>query len=235
MTKLSLRWSIGWLIAALLHISMLYLLMQAPKKAASSGAPRNAIQWLLPLAPPARSPSPAAGDRPPRLAEQPQQASRAPLPQQPQRPQRGQASSKPAEAADLLPPPPASLPAPLADGAPAVSEDLFAQPAPARLPGPGNILQQAKLDVGRIDRELRVAYPEKAPTPLSDGKQARLERGINAAHEAVPPKWYQGARIVELSTQDGENKTRRYKIITALLTYCINVSADGRKSYTSCP
>ena len=97
------------------------------------------------------------------------------------------------------------------------------------------MLAQARRDAGKIDRELRKTFPIAEALPPPDSKQARLQRGFDAAHEAVPPKWYQGARMVELSTPGGENKTRVYKIITALLTYCINISPDGRKTYTSCP
>jgi len=97
------------------------------------------------------------------------------------------------------------------------------------------MLAQAKLDAGKIDKELRKTFPIAEPLPPPDSKQARLQRGFDAAHEAVPPKWYQGARMVELSTPGGENKTRVYKITTALLTYCINIYPDGRKTYTDCP
>ena len=97
------------------------------------------------------------------------------------------------------------------------------------------MLAQAKRDAGKIDKELRKTFPIAEALAPPDSKQARLQRGFDAAHEAVPPKWYQGARMVELSTPGGENKTRVYKITTALLTYCINISPDGRKTYTSCP
>lgn len=100
-----------------------------------------------------------------------------------------------------------------------------------------DLLQRARHDAGRIDKELRAAFPQRMPLPLPppDSMQARLERGINAAHDAVPPKWYQGARMVELTTADGERKIRTYKIITAIGAYCININPEGRRSYTSCP
>ena len=97
------------------------------------------------------------------------------------------------------------------------------------------MLAQAKRDAGKIDKELRKTFPIAQALPPPDSNQARLQRGFDAAHEAVPPKWYQGARMVELSTPGGENKSRVYKITTALLTYCINISPDGRKTYTNCP
>jgi len=98
-----------------------------------------------------------------------------------------------------------------------------------------SMLAQARLDAGKIDKELRKTFPIAEPLPPPDSKQARLQRAFDAAHEAVPPKWYQGARMVELSTPGGENKKRTYKIITAVLTYCIDIYPDGRKAYANCP
>jgi len=208
----------GLLITILLHLAIIYCYLQqrhAPPGTAS--AARTAIQWLLPLTSP--TPLPAISRKQPR----------PPLQQQP----------APMPIRDVTPLPataPAPAPAPAVITAPA-PEDIFAQaaPAPARPASAADIMLQARRDIGKIDRELRKAFPERDLLPPPDSKQARLERGINAAHEAVPPKWYEGAKMVELSTPDGENKTRSYKIITALVTYCINIAADGKKSYTNCP
>lgn len=127
--------------------------------------------------------------------------------------------------------------------APAVQEsrhdDPFAAEAPAAArsapASADELLQQARKSVGRIDQQLRAESPQRFPLPPPDGLQARLERGINAAHEAVPPKWYQGARMVELSTADGERKSRLYKISTAFGSYCVSISPEGRRSYSNCP
>lgn len=204
----------GLLITGLLHIAIIYAFMQRQHGADIPRAPREAMQWLLPMARPAAKSPP----KPP--VQVAAQAKVTPAPK---------AITPPT--ADEIPPPPATAPTPAA-----IPDDPFAQaPVAQRPPSASDILNQARLDVRKIDKELRAAYPERAPVPPPDSKQARLERGINAAHEAVPPKWYQAAKIIELSTPDGENKTRTYKIVTAIVTYCINIHPDGRRSYTNCP
>ena len=129
----------------------------------------------------------------------------------------------------------AAAPQTSGERAPAFDDPFAQSAAPTSAPNVDSILAQARRDAGKIDRELRKTFPIAEPLPPPDSKQARLQRGFDAAHEAVPPKWYQGARMVELSTPGGENKTRTYKITTALVTYCINIYPDGRKSYTDCP
>ncbi|MQA20242.1 hypothetical protein [Rugamonas rivuli] len=209
----------GLLVTGLLHIAIIYAFMQRQHMADTPRAHREEIQWLLPIARPAIEPprqpqsKPQNKPAPQPIATQPRQAITPP-----------KASDTPAAQPDPQPP------------AAALPDDPFAQaPASQRPQSASDILNQAKLDVGKIDKELRASYRQRAPEPPPDSKQARLERGISAAHDAVPPKWYEGARIVELTRPDGEDKTRVYKIITALGPYCIHVHPDGRKSYTFCP
>lgn len=205
------RYLPGLLVTGLLHIAIIYAFMQRQHMADIPRAHREEIQWLLPMARPAIKP----------------QSKPAPQP-----------VARPAVQAITPKKPPETPPAQpdLQPQAAALPDDPFAQaPASPRQQSASDILNQAKLDVGKIDKELRATYRQRAPEPPPDSKQARLERGINAAHDAVPPKWYQGARIVELNTPDGENKTRTYKIITAVGAYCINIRPDGSKSYTLCP
>lgn len=223
----------GLALAAMVHIALLSLLMESSRTPALTdvagpqqrATPQKAILWVLPPAPasPRRElPAPVIGPAlaPPsglaiRRAARPRQRS------VPEPVQETQARAAVATADD-----------------PATTdrEIDFSNPpvAPDQQLG-ATVLERAKLDVGKIDRELRKAYPEAAPTPLTNSKQAILERAMNAAHDAVPPKWYEAGKIIELTTGDGANKTRSYKIITALLTYCINVSPAGKRSYTSCP
>jgi len=204
------RWP-GLLLTGVAHLAVLCFFLQSQRVANAPRAPRDAIQWLLPV------PKVAA----PRVA--------APAPRiktQPAAPRKFSPIAEPVSAAPIAPSESTPAPAPY---------DPFAQTQAAPPPGTDGILAQARLDAGKIDKELRKTFPIAEPLPPPDSKQARLQRGFDAAHEAVPPKWYQGARMVELSTPDGENKTRTYKIITALLTYCINIHPDGRKSYTECP
>lgn len=209
----------GLLVTGLLHIAIIYAFMQRQHTADTPRAQREEIQWLLPLARPEI--------KPPRQPQDKPQSKPAPLPIATPAAQ----AITPPKATDTLAPQPEPQPP-----ATALPDDPFAQaPASPRPQSASDILNQAKLDVGKIDKELRASYRQRAPEPPPDSKQARLERGINAAHDAVPPKWYQGARMVELSTPDGENKTRTYKIITAVGAYCININPEGRKSYTLCP
>lgn len=209
----------GLLVTGLLHIAIIYAFMQRQHTADTPRAQREEIQWLLPLARPAIKPLRQPQDKP----------QSKPVPQP---------IATPAPQA-ITPPKAPDTPAPQPEPQPpatALPDDPFAHaPASPRPQSASDILNQAKLDVGKIDKELRATYRQRAPEPPPDSKQARLERGINAAHDAVPPKWYQGARIVELSTPDGENKIRTYKIITAVGAYCININQEGRKSYTLCP
>ncbi|MBP1207596.1 hypothetical protein JOD97_005679 [Duganella sp. 1411] len=204
----------GLLLTALAHCAAIYFLLQNQRLTRTPRAPRDAIQWLLPMptTPTPRAAAPKPAPPPVRLKTPPAAPNRS------------------------LPVAEPAAPAPAADSAPPY--DPFAQTtattAPAA-PGAADILAQARLDAGKIDRELRKTFPVAEPLPPPDSKQARLQRGFDAAHDAVPPKWYQGARMVELGTPDGENKTRTYKIITAFVTYCINIRPDGKKSYTNCP
>lgn len=219
MIKQRPRYLPGLLVTALLHIAIIYAFMQRQHMADTPRAQREEIQWLLPMA--------RSAIKPPRQPQDKPQSKPAPQPIATPAPQTITHPTAPdTPAPQPEPQPPATT----------LPDDPFAQaPASPRPQSASDILNQAKLDVGKIDKELRATYRQRAPEPPPDSKQARLERGINAAHDAVPPKWYQGARIVELSTPDGENKTRTYKIITAVGAYCINIRPDGRKSYTLCP
>ena len=218
------RYLPGLLVTGLLHVAIIYAFMQRQHAVDTPRERRDAIQWLLPMARPVTKPP------------QPQPIRTAPQPGAKPAPR----AIAPGKAIDVpIQPPAEPMPQPTSQPQPqsaSLPDDPFAQaPAPPRPQSASDILKQAKLDVGKIDKELRAAYPQRPPLPPPDSKQARLERGIDAAHEAVPPKWYEGAKMVEVRTPDGENKTRTYKIITAFLTYCVNIHADGRRSYTGCP
>lgn len=238
-------WALAWtrpapalLLTALLHLALLAALLRPPPQHApadAAQAARPAIQWLLPLAsrPAARRTAPISL-----------------LPAPPQRARRAPAVAPAPSAPSAQPTPPAApvlstMPAPSVPSAAAAAHpDLppaqaITPSAPATEPGFGpprpsaaDILNQARRDIGKIDRELRKVYPERE-RPRPDSMQARLEQGIGAAHDAVPPKWYEGAKTVELSQPD--SKARIYKIITALGAFCVTINQEGRRSYTNCP
>ncbi len=136
-------------------------------------------------------------------------------------------------------PAPPSEPAPAAPSAMAPSET-----APPTMPGADEILRLAKRDVGKIDRELRQQFPDRAG-PAPDSPRKRLEKIFTDAYAAAPPKWYEGARIVEL-TDPESNGTRIYRVQTALGAYCLFYPAknglrdqgsvtSGRPTLGTCP
>ena len=214
------------LLTGLAHCAVLYFLLHSQRPADAPRARGTAIQWLLP-APKVAVVAPRVALSSPRPVTVQRQRLPPPLRSLP----RASAPGNTSTVAEPI----AAAPPTSGESAPA-SDDPFAQSAaPVSAPNADSILAQARSDAGRIDRELRKTFPVAEPLPPPDSKQARLQRGFDAAHEAVPPKWYQGARMAELSTPGGENKTRTYKITTALVTYCINIYPDGRKSYTDCP
>ncbi len=203
------RFWLGLLLTAALHVAIVWMFAQHGQL--RSDAPREqraAIQWLLPM----RKAAPSA----PRPAAQAPATTSKPRRQPPKPVAAGSAAAPASE--------------PQAITLPADPPDPFAAPA-APTPGAGDIMAQARKDIGKIDRDLRKAYPERGTPPES--RQARLERAFDAAHDAVPPKWYQAAKTVEITPPNAH--TRMYRVVTALITYCISISEDGRKSYTTCP
>lgn len=209
---------IGLPLTVLLHLLLLLALSAPPVRQRIAPAPAGpAIQWLLSPArqakPPAPAPAPAPATAPAVRKAAPPAAMTAPAARAP---------------ATLLPAPPA---APRQEPAPAVPPDdpLAAQPAPDA----ANILRQPRHDIGKIDQELRKQFPAPALAPPPDSRQARLERGIHAAHEAVMPKWYEGAKMEEITPANSQN--RIYKVKTALGAYCITINQEGGKRYTNCP
>jgi len=217
------------MITVLLHSALLLAMLQGIHSQRRKHARGPAIQWLLPSAPtPAASPVTRRG--PP---------ARAPaLTLQPTKPVVTPAKAI-TEKAPVPAPSPAAAPAVVAPVSESTRDDPFALKKPAHAgtaaTSADDLLQRARQSAGRIDQQLRAESPQRFPLPPPDSMQAKLERGINAAHEAVPPKWYQGARMVELSTPDGERKSRMYKISTAFGSYCVSISPEGRRSYSNCP
>ena len=90
----------------------------------------------------------------------------------------------------------------------------------------GGILQRARQEASALSgkADLDPATPARA---LSSALQARLDRSFARAHAAVRPKWYEPARIDEI-TGAGDGSTRIYRITTAVGTYCVAGPKDGR-------
>jgi hypothetical protein len=127
------------------------------------------------------------------------------------------------------PPPPALAPAPrlaARHAAPIVATAPVREPSPAAEREPAHVsvaqmLSVARRDIGKIDRELRKESGNKNELSLSaDGPLQRLARGIEIAHDAAPGKWYQAARIEDI-TPPGDDARKIYRITSALAgTYC---------------
>lgn len=165
--------------------------------AETEGAPAATIQWIN-IAP---TPAPAPAVRPP--------TARA-------------AASAPAR--PVTPPPAVVVAAPAA----APAESAPAAPAAAPAPAPVSaydMLQQARRDIGKIDKDLKKEFPERGliRAPI-DTPQKRLVRGIELAHELAPPKWYEAAKMQELIDPSGQGR-RRYRVVTSGGTYCMTVDS----------
>ncbi|MDB5933402.1 MAG: hypothetical protein JWQ01_746 [Massilia sp.] len=123
------------------------------------------------------------------------------------------------------PPPPRSVkskPAPVVAAARVLREQAAAaEPEPVHVSA-AQILSAAKRDVGMIDRELRKEGGGKSEPRLSaDSPLQRLARGIERAHDAAPNKWYQAAKIEDI-TPPGDDARKIYRITSVLAgTYCV--------------
>jgi hypothetical protein len=88
-----------------------------------------------------------------------------------------------------------------------------------------DIMRQAKRDLGKIDSEIRAADAKWVRAPAST-PHSRMQAAFDAAKDAVPPKWYEAARIIPLGDHSG-NGPRLYKIVTSAGTYCIRIAANN--------
>ena len=109
--------------------------------------------------------------------------------------------------------------APLAD-----AEEALADAPP--MPSAADMLARARKDLAGIDKELRKDFPEARIKAPLDTSQARLEKGFELAHEMAPPKWYEQAKIKELTVPTGYG-ARQYRIITASGTYCVTYPSNN--------
>jgi hypothetical protein len=110
--------------------------------------------------------------------------------------------------------------------APEVIADIDA-PSPAVEPArsAADIMQQAKRDLGGIDRDLRQKFPGPRIEAPVNTAQTRLEQGFEAAAAAAPPKWYEAPKVTELVDPAGVGR-RRYKVVDTRGTYCITEESN---------
>jgi hypothetical protein len=91
----------------------------------------------------------------------------------------------------------------------------------------GQILSMAKRDLGKIDRELRTEQARTALRAAPDSAMQRLRKGIEEAHQAAPNKWYQAAKVEDI-TPPGNDARKIYRITGALGTYCVHYADKNR-------
>ncbi|SHG55396.1 hypothetical protein [Massilia sp. CF038] len=193
---------IGLVITLLLHLALAWMWLAATRLKPLADAPRLAMQWIdvkLRSAP-----------RVPQAVPKP-----VPKPKSEWRPPASAAAARPTPSVPLEPAEPP--PAPVTDSPLA---------APATAPSAADMLAQAKRDIGKFDKELRKEFAKKGISKPETSPQQRLAQGIEDAYDAVPPKWYQSAKIKEIIDPGGYGR-KRYRITTALGTYCMTYESPN--------
>lgn len=111
-----------------------------------------------------------------------------------------------------------------ADTVPDVSgkerDPAMEEPPPSPAPGPlrmDDIIQNAKRDIGKIDKELRKSHPSFMPMPPTS-TQSRLEKGIAAAGKPV------SRTLAERTLSDGRRIT---KVSGPNGIYCVTHDSVG--------
>ena len=101
-----------------------------------------------------------------------------------------------------------------------------AAPAPAPRLTVEQMISMVKKDLSKVDEEQRKADQEKPrERPQTFGttretKQQRLAKGMEKAFDMAPNKWYQAAKIEDV-TPPGADARKIYKVTTALGSYCV--------------
>ncbi len=116
----------------------------------------------------------------------------------------------------------------------AVAEAPISPPAepaaPLDVPEPALDMESLVKQAGRIDRETRPAGENRYYRPSADSMERILSKAFTEARLAVPPKWYEAARIELFSAPN--DPAPIYQIQTAFGTFCIfypdKYKDDGR-------
>lgn len=115
--------------------------------------------------------------------------------------------------------------------------------APA-VPSPGarQILEQARIEAGAIDRELRKSSKPYIVAPR-DSPQIRMANGFAEAAALAPNRWWEAPKVVELVNDSGDG-ARRTRVVTPFGIYCITerapttsidmIEKHGRQRITNC-
>ncbi len=188
----------GLVISVSLHLFAVISWWTMPHPPALQEADRHPlIVQLMPVAPPRQA---------------------GPTDQIPDVPVVPEATSTPKQIAPsrIAPPLPANETPPPAVAPVEGNKPIEAVPAPA-MPSAADMLQNAKRDIGKIDRELRKAYP-RLPEAVPDSVQSKLEKGIAAAAKS------QTTTIEELVLGDGRRMT---KVTGPAGSYCAYKEHNG--------
>jgi hypothetical protein len=105
-----------------------------------------------------------------------------------------------------------SLSAPVVMPPPVTQPDPFSDSARVDI---GSLVKQA----GKADRETRSEKEIQAYGPARDSMEAVMTKAFTAAKLAVPLKWYEAARIEELTPRGARKPI--YQVKTAFGTYCL--------------
>jgi hypothetical protein len=100
----------------------------------------------------------------------------------------------------------------------------------------------ARIDASAEAQKEAADQPAKTATDRvlsgSASQMEKLARGIEAAHAAAPNKWYQAAKIEDI-TPPGDDQRKIYKITGVLGSYCLRYAdknkADQGKAYVGEP
>lgn len=88
-----------------------------------------------------------------------------------------------------------------------------------------DILQQARRDLGKIDKDLKKEFKGPLIKKPADSPQIRLVRGMEDAYDAASPKWYEAPKAKEVIDPGGYGR-KRYRVTTAFGTYCVTQESD---------
>jgi hypothetical protein len=225
---------LGLLVTVLVHAALL-LGWQAARRLPPLPAQgeRAGIQWI-------RLPAPVPESRkaaPAQVKERVLPERVLPPPALPSLPGNGSSMLAPAVKGAATP----SAPAAGAAAATAAA-DASAQPtSPA--PSAEQILQQARRDIGKIDKALRKENRPYLTAPL-DSPQIRLRRGIEQANAMAPNRIWEAPKVEELVNNTGDG-ARRTRVVTGNGTYCVTerststnvemIEMHGKIRITNCP
>lgn len=123
-------------------------------------------------------------------------------------------TEKTAEATAQAPAEPAA-----AEAAPAMASDA---PAPA---ASGSMLERARAAAGGADRALRKEKPTRGIVAPVVTAQMKLSKGIAAAADLVPNKWYEAPKVTEVLDPGGYGR-KRYRVVGAAGTYCVTYESN---------